>query len=103
MHEFGAPLMQARPHATASLTISTLRLSLGPMIALGLARFAYAIVLPAMRADLALSFTQTGALGTANAAGTLVGTLVTAGAVPGLGQGPSDRRVIIRTFCVFAI
>jgi predicted MFS family arabinose efflux permease len=62
-----------------------LRLSLGPMIALGLARFAYAIVLPAMRDSLGLSFTETGALGTANAAGYLAGTLLTATAVRHLG------------------
>jgi predicted MFS family arabinose efflux permease len=62
-----------RPRAASTMQIA-LQLSLGPMIALGLARFAYAIVLPEMRDALGLSFTQTGALGTANAAGYLAGT-----------------------------
>lgn len=45
------------------------RLSLGSAIALGLARFSYALLLPAMKADLAWSFAQAGAMNTANAAG----------------------------------
>jgi predicted MFS family arabinose efflux permease len=63
-----------------------LGLALGPMIALGLARFAYAIVLPEMRAVLGLTFTQTGALGAANAAGYLAGTLLTPMLARALGQ-----------------
>jgi len=50
-------------------------LSLGPGLALGLARFAYALLLPAMRQDLVLSFAAAGSLNTANAAGYLVGAL----------------------------
>jgi len=53
-------------------------LSMGPAIALGLARFAYALLLPAMRADLRWSFADAGAMNTANAAGYLVGALVAA-------------------------
>lgn len=51
------------------------RLSLGGAVALGFARFAYALILPAMRADLGWSFTLAGALNAANAAGYLVGAL----------------------------
>ncbi|EED98996.1 major facilitator superfamily MFS_1 [Burkholderia multivorans CGD1] len=51
------------------------RLSLGSAIALGLARFSYALLLPAMKADLAWSFAQAGAMNTANAAGYLLGAL----------------------------
>jgi predicted MFS family arabinose efflux permease len=75
-----------RPNRPAPALIVALQLSLGPMIALGLARFSYAIVLPEMRAALALSFTQTGALGTANAAGYLVGTAATTLIARALGQ-----------------
>lgn len=50
-------------------------LSLGPALALGLARFAYALLLPAMREDLALTFAAAGSLNTANAAGYLAGAL----------------------------
>ena len=53
-------------------------LSMGPAIALGLARFAYALLLPSMRADLGWSFADAGAMNTANAAGYLIGALVAA-------------------------
>ncbi|MDB5888098.1 MAG: YbfB/YjiJ family transporter [Rhodocyclales bacterium] len=52
-----------------------LALSLGPALALGIGRFAYALLLPAMREDLALSFAAAGALNTANAVGYLIGAL----------------------------
>lgn len=51
------------------------RLSLGSAIALGLARFSYALLLPPMKADLGWSFAQAGAMNTANAAGYLLGAL----------------------------
>jgi predicted MFS family arabinose efflux permease len=50
-------------------------LAMGPAIALGLARFAYALLLPAMRADLGWSYANAGAMNTANAAGYLIGAL----------------------------
>ncbi len=53
-------------------------LAMGPAVALGLARFAYALLLPAMRADLGWDFAEAGAMNTANAAGYLAGALVTA-------------------------
>jgi predicted MFS family arabinose efflux permease len=75
----------SHPRVASTMRIA-LQLSLGPMIALGLARFAYAIVLPEMRDALGLSFTQTGALGTANAAGYLVGTALSALLARAFGQ-----------------
>jgi predicted MFS family arabinose efflux permease len=59
-------------------------LAMGPAVALGLARFAYALLLPAMRADLGWSFADAGAMNTANAAGYLAGALIAA---------PIGRRV----------
>jgi predicted MFS family arabinose efflux permease len=53
-------------------------LATGPGIALGLARFAYALLLPAMQADLGWSYADAGAMNTANAAGYLAGALVAA-------------------------
>jgi predicted MFS family arabinose efflux permease len=50
-------------------------LSLGSAIALGLARFAYALLLPSMKLDLGWSFAQAGAMNTANALGYLLGAL----------------------------
>jgi predicted MFS family arabinose efflux permease len=51
-------------------------LALAPMAVTGIARFAYGLLVPAMRADLGWSFTQAGAMNTANALGYLVGTLL---------------------------
>src|SRR5258708_10981042 len=50
-------------------------LSMGSAIALGLARFAYALLLPSMKSDLGWSFAQAGAMNTANAFGYLLGAL----------------------------
>lgn len=65
--------------ADASDRIHTLmlamRLALGSAIALGLARFSYALLLPTMKSDLGWSFAQAGAMNTANALGYLLGAL----------------------------
>src|SRR6185369_808277 len=53
-------------------------LSLAPAVSNAFARFAYALLLPAMRADLGLSYSQAGALNSANALGYLAGALFTA-------------------------
>ena len=51
-------------------------LAAGPAIALGFARFAYALILPAMMHRLGWSLTTAGAMNTANAAGYLAGALM---------------------------
>jgi predicted MFS family arabinose efflux permease len=53
-------------------------LALGPAIGLGFGRFAYALVLPDMRADLAWSYAQAGWMNSLNAAGYLLGALLAA-------------------------
>jgi predicted MFS family arabinose efflux permease len=53
-----------------------LALSLGPAVSNGMARFAYALILPAMRADLGWTYTQAGWLNTMNALGYLCGALM---------------------------
>ncbi len=55
-----------------------LALSLGPAVTLGLVRFAYALLLPAMRDDLGWSYALAGGINTANAAGYLAGALLAA-------------------------
>ena len=55
--------------------LTILALSLGPAVSNGLARFAYGLILPAMRDDLALSYTVAGWINTANAIGYLVGAV----------------------------
>ena len=52
-------------------------LSLGAAISLGITRFAYALLLPPMRADLQWSYALAGAMNTANAVGYLIGALLT--------------------------
>ncbi len=53
-------------------------LALGPASVIGLARFAYALVLPGMRDDLGWSYAQAGTLGTANGIGYLLGAVLAA-------------------------
>ena len=65
-----------------------LALSSGPVVANAFARFAYALVLPAMRADLDWSWAQAGWLNTANAAGYLAGAVLTRLLVVRLGNRP---------------
>lgn len=52
-------------------------LALSPAVAIGFGRFAYALVLPAMKSDLGWSFGQAGMMGTANAVGYLLGATLT--------------------------
>ncbi|MGK5740108.1 YbfB/YjiJ family MFS transporter [Micromonospora sp. URMC 103] len=52
---------------------TAVRLALGTASALGISRFAYGLLLPAMRTDLHWSLAQAGALTTANSAGYLLG------------------------------
>ena len=52
-------------------------LTLGVCVTNGFARFAYGLLLPAMRAELGWSYTQAGWLNTANALGYVLGAVVT--------------------------
>jgi len=54
------------------------RLALGTASALGLARFAYGLLVPAMRSELHWSLAQAGALTTANGLGYLLGAMASA-------------------------
>ena len=63
-----------------------LALSLGPAVSNSFARFAYALVLPAMRADLGWNYSQAGWLNSANALGYLAGALFTMRYVSRLGN-----------------
>lgn len=51
-------------------------LALAPAVSNGFARFAYGLILPAMRTDLGWNYTQAGWINTANALGYLIGALV---------------------------
>jgi predicted MFS family arabinose efflux permease len=58
------------------LWLSALALGLMAAVSLGLARFSYALLLPAMRADLGWSYFTAGAMNTVNAIGYLMGALL---------------------------
>ena len=61
-------------------------LTLGVMVTNGFVRFAYGLILPAMRAELNWSFAQAGWLNTANAIGYLCGAVITALAIKNISQ-----------------
>src|SRR6185503_9687605 len=69
------------PHAATFTPAQALRLalalSLGAAVSLGITRFSYGLLLPPMRADLGWSYTLAGGMNTANAAGYLLGALMT--------------------------
>ena len=65
-----------RPAGTSLWIVAGL--AMGPAVALGLARFSYALLLPAMRDDLSWSYADAGAMNTANAVGYLAGALIAA-------------------------
>src|ERR1700760_1725838 len=77
-------------------------LSMGPVVGLGLGRFAYALLLPAMRADLGWSYASAGAMNTANAAGYLAGALLATAASRRLGMKPAFLTAIIVSAVVVA-
>lgn len=70
-----APALRAGGVAGLGLALG---LALAPLVALGFSRFAYALLLPAMRDSLDWSLAQAGALNTANGLGYLVGALAAA-------------------------
>jgi predicted MFS family arabinose efflux permease len=67
------------------------QLALGTASALGLARFAYGLLLPAMRDDLHWSLAEAGAMSAANGLGYLLGALVTVVVVRRLGTAATFR------------
>jgi hypothetical protein len=71
-------------------------LAMGPAVALGLARFAYALLLPSMRTDRGWSFADAGAMNTANAAGYLAGALDTAFCLGRIGTDNVDVEFMQR-------
>ncbi|MFI6504048.1 YbfB/YjiJ family MFS transporter [Nonomuraea typhae] len=85
-----------------TVTLQALRLALGTAAALGLARFAYGLLLPAMRAELSWSLAQAGAMSTANGLGYLAGALAAAAAVRRWGAAAVFRRSMVITALALA-
>jgi len=70
-------MIQAPVESQARALLLATVLSFGAAISLGITRFAYALLLPPMRADLQWSYALAGAMNTANAVGYLIGALLT--------------------------
>ncbi|MGY6019694.1 YbfB/YjiJ family MFS transporter [Streptomyces spinosirectus] len=68
-----APAARARPEFLVALGLAA-----GPVVALGFTRFAYALLLPAMREKLHWSYASAGGLNTANALGYIIGAATAA-------------------------
>ena len=64
------------PRSPAIGMLAAFGLSLAMAASISLARFSYAIILPAMRDDLGWSYTQAGTLNTINAVGYLIGSFL---------------------------
>jgi predicted MFS family arabinose efflux permease len=69
---FGHPTLHT---SLRQLTGLALALALGAALSLGITRFAYGLLLPAMRSDLGWSYALAGAMNTANALGYFLGAL----------------------------
>lgn len=84
------PLLAATPTPAPALRLA-LALSLGAAVSLGITRFSYGLLLPPMRADLGWSYALAGGMNTANAAGYLLGALLT----PGLMRRVGPVRLLV--------
>jgi predicted MFS family arabinose efflux permease len=81
----------------------SVRLALGTASALGLARFAYGLLVPAMREDLGWSLSRSGALSTANGLGYLAGALMAAVIIQRLGATTTFRVGMVVTALALAM
>jgi predicted MFS family arabinose efflux permease len=98
-----APRAGANARAqTRPLWSQSARLALGTASALGLARFAYGLLVPAMRTELGWSLAQAGALTTANGVGYLVGAMATAPIAHRLNETTTFRLGMVLTAAALA-
>lgn len=82
--------------------MQALRLALGTASALGFARFAYGLLLPAMRDDLNWSLAEAGAMNTANGVGYLLGAMLSALIVRRTGTAAAFRSGMVLTAVTLA-
>ncbi|MBK8868161.1 MAG: YbfB/YjiJ family MFS transporter [Actinomycetales bacterium] len=83
--------------------VVVLGLAASPLIALGYSRFAYALLLPAMRTELGWSFATAGLMNTVNAVGYLVGALGTAWLAARVGQRAAFVGALVVTVAGLAV
>ncbi|SCL22525.1 Predicted arabinose efflux permease, MFS family [Micromonospora rhizosphaerae] len=89
----------SRPLSRWHEPLTALGLAAGAVVALGFARFAYALLLPAMRGDLHWTYAQAGGMNTANAAGYVIG----AGTAVFWARRFGDRLAFVATLAVSAL
>ena len=78
-----------RQQTDSKLLLLAVALSAAAAVSLGVTRFAYGLLLPAMRDDLAWSYTLSGAMNTSNALGYFIGALATSRVIARWGPGRS--------------
>jgi predicted MFS family arabinose efflux permease len=89
--------MAGMPTSIAATWLVAAGFSLGSAVVAGYARFAYGVILPAMRADLGWTYTQAGWINTANALGYLIGAILSLVALKRVGAGPLYAAGILTT------
>jgi predicted MFS family arabinose efflux permease len=93
-------MSEAQPRSSRrSAALIALGLAAGPVVALGFTRFAYALLLPAMREDLHWTFAAAGGITTANAVGYVIGCATAAW----WARRFSERKVFIFGMVISAI
>jgi predicted MFS family arabinose efflux permease len=97
-----AARLDLQPVHAPTRTWQPARLALGTASALGLARFAYGLLVPAMRAELGWNLAQAGALTTANGLGYLLGAVATAPVERRLGVTATFRLGMVVTVAALA-
>src|SRR5262249_39432284 len=73
-------------HGVGRAVATVCVLALAPAIGVGIARFAYSLLLPDMRASLGWTYAAAGFMNTVNAAGYLVGAIIAAVMMRRVGQ-----------------
>jgi predicted MFS family arabinose efflux permease len=88
---------RVQPASAAAPIITAAGLALGAAVALGFGRFSYALLLPPMRSALGWSYTQAGALNTANGLGYLLGAVLSPFALRRWGARPAFLTSMLLT------
>jgi len=70
---------------TAYLALTALGLAAGPAVSLGIARFGYGLLVPAMQGDLGWSYSEAGLANAANALGYLIGAVLSIAVIESCG------------------
>lgn len=87
---------------STALVLTALGLAAGPAVALGIARFGYGLLVPAMQTDLGWSYSQAGLANAANAFGYLLGAVLSAAAIARFGARATAIVALVTTIATTA-